>query len=68
MALVEKEEALGREDPEEEEWKGPERVRVQGESVCVQNAERLLLMKPGYLVTLRNVPNAVHRWLESRCG
>jgi len=62
VAVLEEEEALGWEDPGEEEWTGSERVRVQGESVCVQNAERLLLMKSGHLVTLRIAPNAVRRW------
>jgi hypothetical protein len=66
VAVLEEEEALGREDPAKEEWTGPERVWVQGESVCVQNAERLLLMKSEHPVTLRNAPNAVRRWLENR--
>jgi hypothetical protein len=48
--LVE-EEALGWEDPGEEEWTGPERVQDRGENACVQSAEQLLLMKSEHLVT-----------------
>jgi hypothetical protein len=49
-------------DPEGEGWMVPEQVQALEENVCVQNAERLLLMKSEHPVTLRNVPNAVHRW------
>ena len=45
-----------------EGWAAPEPVQVRQENVCVQNAERLLLMKSEHPVTLRNAPNAVHRW------
>ena len=61
VVLVE-EEALGWEDQGEEEWTGPGRVLVQGESVCARNAERLLLMKSEHPVTLRNAPNVEQRW------
>jgi hypothetical protein len=46
----------------EGEWVAPGLVQVRGENVCVQNAERLLLMKSEHPATLRNAPNAVHRW------
>ena len=61
MAVLGGEEALGRGNQGEEEWMGLGRVRVQGESVSAQNVERLLLMKSGHPVILRNVPNAVPR-------
>ena len=35
-----------------EEWVVPEPVQVRQENVCVQNAERLLLMKSEHPVTL----------------
>jgi len=44
------------------EWVAQEPVQVRGENVCVQNAERLLLMKSEHPAPLRNAPNAVHRW------
>jgi len=50
------------------EWVAQEPVQVRGENVCVQNAERQLLMKSEHPATLRNAPNAVHRWLENRYG
>ena len=37
---------------EGEEWVVPERVQDQEENVCVQNVERLLLMKLEHPVTL----------------
>ena len=36
----------------EEEWAVPEQVQVRLENACVQNAERLLLMKSEHPVTL----------------
>ena len=45
-----------------EEWAVPERVLAQGESVCVRNAERLLLMMSEHPVTLRNAPSVEERW------
>ena len=45
-----------------EEWAAPGRVQVRAENACVQNAERLLLMKSEHPVTLWNVPNAEQRW------
>jgi len=44
------------------EWVAQEPVQVRGENVCVQNAERQLLMKSEHPATLRNALNAVHRW------
>ena len=35
-----------------EEWVAPEQVRALRENACVQNAERLLLMKQERLATL----------------
>ena len=35
-----------------DEWAAPEPVQVRQENVCVQNAERLLLMKSEHLATL----------------
>jgi hypothetical protein len=35
-----------------EEWAAPEPVQVLGENVCVQNVERLLLMKQERRATL----------------
>ncbi|OGP89104.1 MAG: hypothetical protein A2156_11635 [Deltaproteobacteria bacterium RBG_16_48_10] len=35
-----------------EEWAAPEPVQVRQENVCVQNAERLLLMKQERRATL----------------
>ncbi|MDI7260989.1 MAG: hypothetical protein QME90_13855 [Thermodesulfobacteriota bacterium] len=35
-----------------EEWVAPEQVQVRLENVCVQNAERLPLMKSEHPVTL----------------
>ena len=36
----------------EGEWMAPEQVQVRQENVCVQNAERLLLMKQERHATL----------------
>jgi len=44
------------------EWVAQEPVQVGGESVHVQNVGRPLLTKSEHPATLRNVPNAVHRW------
>lgn len=46
----------------EGEWVAQEPAQVREESVCVQNAERRLLMKSEHPATLRNALNAVHRW------
>jgi hypothetical protein len=46
----------------EGEWVAQDPAQVRGESVCVQSAERRLPMKSEHPVTLRNAPNAVHRW------
>ena len=45
-----------------EEWAAPEQVQVRQENACVQNAERLLLMKSEFPVTIRIAPNVVQRW------
>jgi hypothetical protein len=44
------------------EWVAQKPVQVRGESVRVQNVERPLLTKSEHPATLRNAPNAVHRW------
>jgi hypothetical protein len=62
VAVLVGEEALVWEDRGEEEWGEPERVQDPEENACARNAERLLHMKAGFPVTLRNAPNAVHRW------
>jgi bacterioferritin len=49
-----------------EEWVAPEPVQVRGESVYVQNAERLLLMRSGFLATIRPVQNVVQGWQGNR--
>jgi hypothetical protein len=59
QVLVEVEEWV---DLGEGEWVAQEPAQVRGESVCVQNAERPLLMKSEHPATLRNALNAVHRW------
>lgn len=52
VAVLVGEEALVWEDRGEEEWAAPEPVQVRLENVCVQNAERLLLMKQERRATL----------------
>jgi len=52
VAALEAAEVLERADPEWEEWAAPEPVQVLQENVCVQNAERLLLMKLEHPATL----------------
>ena len=47
---------------EREEWGAPEQVQVRQENVCVQNAERLLLMRLECLVHIRTARNVVRRW------
>ena len=45
-----------------EEWAAPEPVQVRQENVCVQNAERLLLMKSERPVTRKIARNAGQKW------
>jgi hypothetical protein len=45
-----------------EGWAAPEPVQVRQENVCVQNAERLLLMKWESPVTKRIAPSVEQRW------
>jgi hypothetical protein len=45
-----------------EEWAAPEPVQVRLENVCVQNAERLLLMKSECPATIGSAPNVEKRW------
>jgi hypothetical protein len=60
--VLEEEEALGWEDPGEEEWTGPGWVQAQQESVFVPNAELSQLMRLEFLALLSNVPNVGQRW------
>ena len=52
VAALEGAEVLEWVDHEEEEWEAPEQVQALEENAGVQNAERLLLMKPEHPVTL----------------
>jgi hypothetical protein len=45
-----------------EEWVAQEQEQVRQENVCVQNAERLLLMKWESPVTKRIAPSVEQRW------
>ena len=45
-----------------EGWAAPEPVQVRQENVCVQNAERLLLMKWESPVPTRIAPSVEQRW------
>ncbi|OGP91331.1 MAG: hypothetical protein A2157_09970 [Deltaproteobacteria bacterium RBG_16_47_11] len=45
-----------------EEWVAPGPVQAREESVSVQNAERLLLMKSECHATIKTAPNVGQRW------
>ena len=52
VAALEAAEVLEWVGHEEEEWEAPGQVQALEENACVQNAERLSLMKPEHPVTL----------------
>jgi len=47
---------------EEEKWEAPGQVRALEGNACVQNVERLLLMKSECPATIGSAPNVEKRW------